>query len=326
MKKLRKQIITIVLVIVLLSGGIVLAAVLNKKNATPVSTVVISLNPEIQCVLNASDNIISVNYLNADAEILLSNQKLEGKDIAQVVKLYTELCIQAGYVDCNSTAEDTGSNIVRYEIVCESPSISERLAGKITQQVNKVFQDKLVYGTTRQITKSTNANLLEKYTAVAQNVKLDLVELDNLSEQEMLYAIRDRSERVQGIRASLLGLLAPENLNSAIKALISQVGNLKELISEIRLELQANSNNPALVQQLNNLELQLNNVEDQLNQKYQEFIDQLKAQSTDYLATCQKLLQDKIDGYSETLNDHNSAVSPNKDVILADIKTFQNAT
>lgn len=321
--KLRNKIISIVLVVVLLTGGIIVASILNKKNETPASTVVLSLNPEIQLVLNGSDKVVSVNYLNDDGEILMYNQKLEGKSIEQVAKLFTELSIKAGYVNCNSTADDNGTNVVEYEVTSENDGATARIEQKLKIQINKVFKEQLIYGKARSLANQSYDSLLEKYTDIANNLNLDLVELDNMTEQEILDAIKQRSKQLKGIKSSFLGLLSNENLNSAIKALINQVGDLKELITEIKFELESDSSNEALLNQLNNLELQLKNVKEQLNQKYQEYIEELKTQSEEYLKTVTNQLQEKIDAYSQTLTDHNDTVTPNKDVVESDIESWQ---
>lgn len=320
---MRNKIIATVLVIALLTGGIILASFVNKQNSTAVSTVTISLNPEVQCVLNSSDKIISVNFLNSDGEILLYNQKLEGKSIEQFVQYYTELSIKAGYVNCNAIAENS-DNIVEFKIICKDSEIQSRLNNKITENINKVFSEQAVFGKAREIEVASYDNLIEKYDSVVQNLHLNVVELDNLTESEILQVIKSRSEELNGIRASFIELLAPENLNTAIKALISQIENLKETLSEIQYEVEQDNSNTVLVKQLTNLEIQFSNVQAQLQQKYSEFIDQLKVQSTDYLKTTSTLLNEKIEAYKTTLENYYSSIAETKNEIIENVKNWQN--
>ena len=52
----------------------------------------VSLNPEVEFILDANDKVISVNALNEEGNLVINGQAFVGKTSEQALSLYVSVC------------------------------------------------------------------------------------------------------------------------------------------------------------------------------------------------------------------------------------------
>jgi len=114
----------------------------DSKNQE-VSYVSLTINPEVEFTVSEDNVILSVNPINEDAEILLSDIDLSGVTIDEAAETFVELATESGYI--NSESED---NEVTVDIITESGE--EEIESCIKQKINKFFEDNKITGVVKR--------------------------------------------------------------------------------------------------------------------------------------------------------------------------------
>src|SRR5690606_19038348 len=93
-----------VLSLVLLLGAVILLVSCNVSDATDETYMTVDINPSMEFIVTKSEKVVYVNALNEDAEVLLTDLQLEGKDLELVMEIVIDAAINLGYIDAESEA------------------------------------------------------------------------------------------------------------------------------------------------------------------------------------------------------------------------------
>lgn len=129
MKRYISKIILSLLIISLLAAGLTACA---GKSGTEEAFAYVSLkiNPEAELVVDGNGKVLSVNALNSDAEILLSDINLVGLSIEEATEAFVAAAAETGYLP------DGEENVVTVTVVANEDlenSLNERIARSITK-------------------------------------------------------------------------------------------------------------------------------------------------------------------------------------------------
>ena len=141
MKKNLSKLILSVMTLTLLFSFFTGCASTNLPEAdASVSYVSLSINPLLELVVE--DNIVvSVNYANEDAEILLSDVNLIGMTVEEAAELFVNLAVLAGYMDIEG--ED---NLVTVTVIGEDEEKEDEIKEGLKNTINGYFDNKGIFG------------------------------------------------------------------------------------------------------------------------------------------------------------------------------------
>lgn len=319
-----KSIISVILVILLLAGGIWLAIYLNKLNTSAVGTVQLDLNPSVQFMVNNKNKVISVNYLNNDAEIIFAEIKVEGRSVEEVSADFTSVAIEAGLIDisANSFAGDS-SNVIRVTITGKTDENS--LGNSIIKSINSAFDEFGIFGRAVLQAKPETQDLVDKYKEIATNLKLDISDLQNKTEDEILNLLNEQSQKLEGVAFNLLDRLNEENLNETLKLLKQSINNAEVSIQDLILKLDESGiiNKELLQAQLNQLEDLLATKLAEWQTEIDKLIEQLKVESKVLLSNLKTELTELKNNFKAALDAHLEVFNANKEQVLTDINAWR---
>ena len=93
---MKKIILTFVLVVLLVAGGITLGVIKSNEAKTATSTVEMDLNPSASFVVNKNNVVLSVVFANEDADLIFSDIEVVGRSMEEVAKDFTQRSIEVG--------------------------------------------------------------------------------------------------------------------------------------------------------------------------------------------------------------------------------------
>lgn len=183
------MIIAILLVLCLAVGAVL---VFGRADTTAASVMKCNVNPNIQFVLNSQNKVVSVNYLNDDAEILFSSVDFTNKTADEAAKLFVDIAVQTGKIEASITANKK----IEITISGKTDADMTELKNKVVEKVNQYFQDN---GIMAKAVCEINDNLQAALT------KLDstITDLSGKTEDEILALIGETSQNIDKIAKEL---------------------------------------------------------------------------------------------------------------------------
>ena len=128
----KKEIFTIVAILIFI-GGIGLFIALSGIKANNNRYIRIEVNPKVEFITDAQNNVISYLPINDEAKILLSNEDFIGMKVYDAGLKFVDLCAQANYIDVNGK-----ENAVRITAV---GGITQSLESRIYSKINNYFKN-----------------------------------------------------------------------------------------------------------------------------------------------------------------------------------------
>lgn len=152
--KMKKKLIsTLCASAMLLTGGLTLTAC---KDTSEQKVMNVSLNPEVEFVLDKDNKVLSVNALNSEGNIILSTDaEFVGKDANEAVKLFVSISKENGYLVSGSYTSD--KNNIEVSISGSTKEI-DKLYKNIESSVKSKLEELDIEGTI-----SKAENLTEEY-------------------------------------------------------------------------------------------------------------------------------------------------------------------
>lgn len=299
--------IYISLLIIAIVAGVTFGLIyyLNRDRDS-VAAVTFNLNPAIQCIIDETDKVVAVTCLDAEAEILLADTDLIGEKIEEAAEIFTQLCIDAGYIDCNSdgTLDD---NVIEYTIVSSDDALELRIQSRIRSRINELFDDHAIYGRARKMVTSATTTLEQKYSQIATYLQMDTSEFADLSEKEILNLIKERSKVINRVRTSLRSQI---NADLEVQATKTLINNAKTAIeTEVAaLELAGLTTSTTL----DTLKAQLLTYVEQLQTRVDALITDLADDSVDYYENCSAQLRTRVTNQEQVLETFNQGFGSGK--------------
>lgn len=160
----------------------------------------IEVNPRVEFVLDKKFKVVSLNPLNDDAKVVLSDLNLIGKDIREATTTFLDECAKTGYIDVNGVNNATNVTVV--------DGITQALDVHVMQSVYKYFKEnEIMCAITenyedRHMFDEKKKNKLccpNKYklltTIVDSNPELKFDSLKKLSEEKLVTVVEENHKK-----------------------------------------------------------------------------------------------------------------------------------
>ena len=304
-----------------------------KLDEEPVGSVELSVNPNVELIINKDNKVINVLYKNGDAEILFSSEDLIGMDVDEVSKKFVQLAIDAGYIDVDTTGET-----VEYNVVVNNAELQKQIADNITKEVNSCFDENGIFGQAKAkvLEIADSAQLLGvtayKYQLILTAKSLDPVkdveELKALSEKELCDLINGKVNEYKGIAADKM-----TDLITRIETLIANSTAMFEnadLIASLEEQIENSTllPEPAKTELKNRLEdakQAYNELKADFEEAVQNIIKQVKEESKTIIENAKTQLATLKQEAKAALDAHKANFEANKEARLAEIKAWRDA-
>lgn len=324
---MKKLVLSLIVLAILVGGGIGLGIYLNNRDNTATATVQMDLNPSAEFVLNSQNEVITVNYLNEDANIIYANIEVVGKNIEDIAKEFTQKAIESGYnINYNSD-----QNVISLTINCGSTEQANSLKENISNKINEAFDENGIFGRAIAEINTQTTNLVDKYKQTAENLHIDLEEFANKTEAEILEIIKNYSKKYEGISAQEFEKLAGDQLNSTLQVLKQNIAQAETNFENLQAQLQELLNNAftdeSVKEELNaRIETARKGLETkiaQFEEVFDSFVNQLKQNSQEFLNNCKTLYQNKVNAVKDAYEQHLEQFEANKEAKIAEIKAWR---
>lgn len=312
------NLLKIVLAVVLIAVVCVAVFLLVKpKEQNPESVMTLSVNPEIQFVLDQDNKVISVNAMNDDGQALITQVNFVGKDADEVAKLFVKVATEAGYIHVDTTGTQITINIS-----CEDDTLEKyaKLKESVKNSVNGYFQEIGVKA-------GAVVNVAKDFVQQAENFGIEAKDLANKTYEEVMEILQTRSNELKDVAYSYRDsfFTQVETLRASSKELI----NVEELIESIREQLDneyiPETLKESLNKQLDEAEKTYKTLKKEFDEKVDKIIEQLKELSNQAIEKLETAMKTQIANGKALLESQIEAFNQNKDAILADIQAYQDS-
>lgn len=345
--KTKKIIISILVLVVLLAGGIGLGFYINKKNATATAVVTLSsdggasasqssgntlvsaekngasntTNAEVQLVLNANNKVISVNYLNENANKIYANIDVKGKSVDEASAEFTLALIKSGNaISLSGTAGSENSCILSLEINCDSTAQADKIKSSVTAKVDSTFDANGIYGAVKSKVSAQVTELYDKYKDIADSLYLQSYDFVNKTETQVLAMINERSQELTDCVASEVALL--QNYYNSVAITITS-----NLITPLEARLDELSKSATLTdaqkEQIKEIKSNIEQYAKSIKEKVEAKIEELKESSKTIIAQFKLDINTTINNVKDTYKAYLQAFYDDKDATISAIKQWR---
>ena len=325
------SIILILLVVVGAGIGIWYNKKINSNVAK--SIVQISVNPNVQFILNDSNRVIEVNYLNQDGEIVLINANVKGKKLDEVVDIFINASIEVGYIDV-----DTLGTKIEIYVQNENSEEVEKLQNRIIKNINNIFdKNGIIAGAVARvkddlITKAQEFGVsVEKYSLMLQasilDTSLDILDLKEKTEQQILEIIKNSVAEYQNIAFSL-----KNSFVESIQTLKNQFVDMFELDEEIEyLKESINKTNlteeakETIKAQIDRCYEKYNELKVKFDEEYNKLVKKFEEDSHSYILKSKGKFKELKENNSAKIKQHLNNFNSNSEEVKQKIKNYRNS-
>lgn len=325
------SIILILLVVVGAGIGIWYNKKINSNVAK--SIVQISVNPNVQFILNDSNRVIEVNYLNQDGEIVLINANVKGKKLDEVVDIFINASIEVGYIDV-----DTLGTKIEIYVQNENSEEVKKLQNRIIKNINNIFdKNGIIAGAVARvkddlITKAQEFGVsVEKYSLMLQasilDTSLDILDLKEKTEQQILEIIKNSVAEYQNIAFSL-----KNSFVESIQTLKNQFVDMFELDEEIEyLKESINKTNlteeakETIKAQIDRCYEKYNELKVKFDEEYNKLVKKFEEDSHSYILKSKEKFKELKENNSAKIKQHLNNFNSNSEEVKQKIKNYRNS-
>ena len=294
----------------------VLLIVFLPRKTSPYAVMELDVNPKVQFVLDTYNKVMHVNYINDDAETLLSDEDLEGLDAKKATEKFVNLCIEAGFMDV-----DTEGDTVNVTIYCDNTDKIEDLALDIKQTINTYFgENGIIAGAVMNI----KTNFDEAYENIAQNAQ----NFADMTQQEILSLIDETSNDLKDISITLRTELFDFINELKENPLFQDMPTLEETIDNLKAELEnskllTDEQKAQINKQIDEIQNNLDELLKQFQEKLEEKLEELRTLSKEIFENAKQLLNEKIEQTKQLIEQHKQYFEQNREEVLAKIEEFR---
>lgn len=178
----KKIISTLCATTMLLAGGLTLTACGDKTEAKVMN---VSLNPEVEFVLDKDNKVLSVNALNDEGNIIISGDvEFVGKDANEAVKLFVSVSKDNGYLVSGSVSAE--KNELKVQISGEQTKEIDKLYNSVKSSIEAKLQELDISGTIQKLENLTKEDLQKVVAECApylEEAKIKAMEYNALIEE-----------------------------------------------------------------------------------------------------------------------------------------------
>lgn len=111
----------------------------EEQSAETKKVMNLSLNPQVEFVLDSEDKVVSVNALNEDGNLVVSAEVFVGKSAEEAAQLYVEVCKETGFLVSGNVSE--GENELEISFSGDAEAATElynKVEGKVSEYLSSV--------------------------------------------------------------------------------------------------------------------------------------------------------------------------------------------
>lgn len=349
MKKFLAYLVTLVLV----AGIGVGAYFLFRKPAEATSVMTMSVNPEVQFILDQNNKVMNVTAVNEDGTSLLTQVKFEGMKAEDAAKLFVEVSNQMGKVSLDASV--SANKEVKIYISCsddkKTSETIKNLQKNVVNSVNQYFKDnKIINGAKVYVEDMSKAlekfgSQIRDYTGTTFEEAMTYVKEVNKEFENIGYDAREGLQRViNGLKDSfeLANDALIDSVNSAKKLVASAKATVEEYQKQLD-EIQLEELKKPVQKLLDSAKEELSNAEKKLNEaqaKLQKELDKLQKEIDAKIKEVQQQCEEALKQLKETIKtqieegkktieqykaDFEKKSAEEKQSIINKIETFQNS-
>lgn len=183
-----KKFVSFMLAAVLCCSVFSFAACSDTKNETRDTAVMtVSLNPEVEFVLNSDDVVVAVNALNEEGNLILSADVFVGKDKETAVKTFVQVSKETGFLVTGNVK--AGENEINVSI---SGKDAQARYDEVKAKLDEYFDEEKITATVAQAKEDVNAFIDAQVAKVAPY--LEAAEIKAMDYAEKIKVIMDSAE------------------------------------------------------------------------------------------------------------------------------------
>lgn len=335
MTKKNKIIIGVIsacVAVILIASLIIGLVINNKRTKTPTSVMTCSVNPQVQFVLNAKNEVMQVVALNNDGKAITMRVEFVGLDAEDAAEKFVKISTELGYIN-----PETEGTEVKIDLNGSKKNYN-KLKDKITKKVNKYFDENgIIAGAITTIT--------EDFKEAIKTLKPNALNLDDKSQKELMEHYLNITELIEGIEPNHLTSFynvynqAVQTKDEALAKIEKDIADYTALLETLKTQLAELTEESPLFKQISdkiaetNLIIKnandlgfkaitdefnatlsrhlgpekqgyqsfLNNLETEINARIQQFASKLSEHKT-YFESHKSEVEGKIAAYRATLN------------------------
>ena len=288
------------------------------------------INPEIEIVVDGEGVVVGVNAINEDGETVLAELSLVGMTAEDAAEAFTDIATELGYIDVTAT-----ENALYISADCDVESVAQNLQEKMTNKVNKYFEENGIYG-------KVKLENFEELQALATEWGIDLKEAKIVVRIQSLYPEMTLEEILaltfeeklalikENVKNNGIPVQMQEEYNRLVEALNTQFDemfNIEDMIKGYKEQLASSDLSETQKQfiesMLDSLETQLQT----LKQNYKTALEQIKQQIKLELDEVKQNIETEVERRREEnkqkLEDHKRDFEGRKEQVKQDIKDWQ---
>lgn len=344
--------LSVVLVIAL--AVVAMVTLLAKDNTTPDYVMECEINPKVQFVMNSDDKVISVNYLNEDAEVLLKEVNFKGMSAQDASQLFVELSTEAGYLAFNTTGTQIKIDIMSDKTAEEKQALKNAIVEKVHSYLDENGIIACAVVDIEKTIEQALQNLGYEATDLLNKTYDQLVELANDTAKYMkdvALSLKDQAfTAINNVKAQFSQLTIVEdtidNLNAQITSAQATVDGYLDQINELKEQLKTASDFEKIALQaeisaaeallipaqdgLNELKNSLNEAKEEylkLKKQFEAQIDEalatLEEQSKQVFEQAKQLLEQKQQQVASAFEQYKQQLKDNQAAIQAQIDAYR---
>ena len=201
---------------------------------TPITTIVLSINPSVSLNANRWNKIISSKALNSDGSLILSNIKLKNKSIDTALELLVK--------------EAKSKNFINYKYINDKKVVNVNIKSNKNESIDISNLKNVIDSNNLKMKINTSSGNNKTINITVNNKKFNTSSLDSISnKREVPNKDLDNNNKINNKKLSNL----KEKNQSSIKPTISKNNNIKKVVKSQNKIL--NNNNSYTINKYNNL-------------------------------------------------------------------------
>lgn len=152
----------------------------------------VSLNPEVEFILDKDNKVVSVNALNEEGNLVINGQAFVGKSSDEAVKLFVEVSKETGFLVTGNVKD--GENEINISISADSKKAKE-IYNNVKSTVNQYFEDNNLTATVKDYTALTKEYLKQQVKECEKY--LTDSELNDMSYEELVNTLQQSREETK---------------------------------------------------------------------------------------------------------------------------------
>lgn len=293
----------------------------GEQKSTPTSVMTMSVNPEVQFVLDQNNKVVNVTATNEDGEKLIALINFKGKTADEASKLFVQISTE---LSANGTLKTDivngkGTQISIYISAEKETEKIKELKTKVQNSVNQYFKDNGIIAGAKIVEKDIKDAINNYGKQVEDLSKKSYAELVSYA-NELARDLENISYEVQNSAMEIINQVK-NSFKDLVDSAEKTIDDLNTLLENNKLL--AKDEKAKLQKQLNDAKQNLINLKNQIQEEINTKLKDLKNQGKQAIETLKAELNTAISNGKELLKAHKDEFNKHKVEIIKQIESFQ---